>query len=98
MSADDRLIRLVRDLEKSIEHAIASSPRVEQCLARVSEQGYEPSLLLQATLAFAARAEPVRPSGDEGETPSTHEPPTLSPTDKKFLRSLKIAIEEEGET
>jgi len=54
---EDKLRRLVQNLEKSIEQAIASSPQVEECLARIREEGYELSLVLQATLAFAPRGE-----------------------------------------
>ena len=99
MSSDERLTRLVRELEQSIEHAIASSTRVEKCLARVNEEGYELSLLLEATLAFAPKGERVREAVGEahGTTPAEGDgrmAPRLSSTDKQFLRSLKIAFED----
>jgi hypothetical protein len=95
---EDKLRRLVQNLEKSIEQAIASSPQVEECLARIREEGYELSLVLQATLAFAPRGELDHEQVDEvagiggGKLASFR----MSSLDKKFLRSLKIAVDEEA--
>jgi len=95
---EDKLRRLVQNLEKSIEQAIASSPQVEECLARIREEGYELSLVLQATLAFAPRGELDQEQVDEvaGISGSTLKSFRMSTLDKKFLRSLKIAVDEEA--
>jgi len=96
---EDKLRRLVQNLEKSIEQAIASSPQVEECLGRIREEGYELSLVLQATLAFAPRGElnqeqveEVAGIGGANALASFR----MSTLDKKFLRSLKIAVDEEA--
>lgn len=96
---DEKLRSLVRNLEKSIEQAIASSPQVEECLARIRGEGYELSLVLQATLAFApvgeldqTRVEEVAGVPDEAEALFR-----MSTLDKKFLRSLKIAVDVDEE-
>lgn len=92
---EDKLRRLVQNLEKSIEQAIASSPQVEECLARIREEGYELSLVLQATLAFAPRGELNQEQVEEvaGISLASFR---MSSLDKKFLRSLKIAVDEEA--
>ncbi len=94
---DEKLLRLVQNLEKSIEQAISSSPQVEECLTRVRDQGYELSLVLQATLAFAPlgeldqkQVEKVAGVFDESDSEFR-----MSTLDRKFLRSLKIAVDEE---
>jgi len=94
---DEKLRRAVQNLEKSIERAIASSPQVEECLTRIRDDGYEVSLVLQATLAFAplgeldaAEVESVADALDESEADFR-----MSTLDRKFLRSLKIAVDEE---
>lgn len=97
---DDKLRRLVQNLEKSIEQAIASSPQVEECLTRIRDEGYELSLVLQATLAFAPRGELDQDhveevAGFRGAAEATFR---MSSLDKKFLRSLKIAVDEESPT
>lgn len=98
LEADDKLRRLVRNLEKSIEQAISSSPQVEECLSRVRREGYELSLVLQATLAFAPRGELNQKDVDEltGVTDELDAGFNMSSLDKKFLRSLKIAVDEES--
>ena len=95
---EDKLRRLVQNLEKSIEQAIASSPQVEECLARIREEGYELSLVLQATLAFAPRGELNQEQVEEvaGIGSSSLASFRMSSLDKKFLRSLKIAVDEEA--
>jgi hypothetical protein len=95
---EDKLRRLVQNLEKSIEQAIASSPQVEECLAKIREEGYELSLVLQATLAFAPRGELNQEEVEEvaGLGSSTFASFRMSSLDKKFLRSLKIAVDEEA--
>ena len=94
---DEKLLRLVQNLEKSIEQAISGSPQVEECLTRVRDQGYELSLVLQATLAFAPlgeldqkQVEKVAGVFDESDSEFR-----MSTLDRKFLRSLKIAVDEE---
>jgi hypothetical protein len=95
---EDRLRRLVQNLEKSIEQAISSSPQVEECLGRIRDEGYELSLVLQATLAFAPRGELDQDRVEEVAGVPNEVSPSLemSSLDKKFLRSLKIAVDEEG--
>ncbi|HXV60944.1 MAG TPA: hypothetical protein VEK15_09640 [Vicinamibacteria bacterium] len=94
---DDKLRRLVQSLEKSIEQAIAGSPQVEECLTRIRDEGYELSLVLQATLAFAPRGELDHEHVEEvaGMMESPGASFRMSSLDKKFLRSLKIAVDEE---
>jgi hypothetical protein len=99
VKGENKMIRLVRDLEKSIEQAIASSPQVEECMARVRAEGYDASLVLQATLAFAPRGQLNQ--GEVEQLGGIHNEQTgvgftMSPHDKKFLRSLKIAVDENG--
>lgn len=96
---EDKLRRLVQNLEKSIEQAIASSPQVEECLARIRDEGYELSLVLQATLGFAPRGELNQEHVEQVAGISGAELSAsfrMSTLDKKFLRSLKIAVDEEG--
>ena len=94
---DEKLRQTVVNLEKSIEQAIASSPQVEECLTRIRNEGYELSLVLQATLAFAPMGQ-LDPKEVEEVAGVLHESDAefrMSKLDRKFLRSLKIAVDEE---
>ena len=95
MESEDNLRPMVRDLEKSIERAISSSPQVEECLSRVREAGYEISLVLQATLVFAPTGELDETAAETlaGISGAKGASFRISPLDKKFLRSLKIAVD-----
>lgn len=94
---DEKLRQTVLNLEKSIEQAIASSPQVEECLTRIRNEGYELSLVLQATLAFAPMGEldPKEVEAVAGELDERDAEFRMSTLDRKFLRSLKIAVDEE---
>ncbi len=97
MKGEDKLTRLMRDLEKSIEQAIAGSPQVEECMSRVQAEGLDASLVIQATLAFAPRGELDHGKVEElgGFSKKSAARFKMSSHDKKFLRSLKIAVDEE---
>ena len=92
---DEKLRREVQNLEKSIEQAIGSSPQVEECLTRIRDQGYELSLVLQATLAFAPLGELDPKAVEEvaGILDLSEAQFRMSTLDRKFLRSLKIAVD-----
>ena len=94
---DEKLRQTVINLEKSIEQAIASSPQVEECLTRIRNEGYELSLVLQATLAFAPMGELDQKQVEEvtGALDEVDAEFRMSTLDRKFLRSLKIAVDEE---
>ncbi len=96
---DEKLRRVVQNLEKSIEQAIASSPQVEECLTRIRDEGYEISLVLQATLAFAPMGELDMKQVEEvaGVFNESDGQFRMSTLDRKFLRSLKIAVDVDEE-
>ena len=96
---DEKLRRVVQNLEKSIEQAIASSPQVEECLTRIRDEGYEISLVLQATLAFAPMGELDMKQVEEvaGVFNESDAQFRMSTLDRKFLRSLKIAVDVDEE-
>ena len=96
---DEKLRRVVQNLEKSIEQAIASSPQVEECLTRIRDEGYEISLVLQTTLAFAPMGEldPKEVEEVAGFLNGSDAQFRMSMLDRKFLRSLKIAVDVDEE-
>jgi hypothetical protein len=89
--------RMVQDLGSTIQRTLAESPQIAHCLNRIKAEGYEVSLVLEATIGFS------RAGSREAEVSTfdfkvdRNDPPLLkmTPLDKKFLRSLKISIEDE---
>jgi hypothetical protein len=75
--------RLVQDLGTTIQRTLSESTQIAFCLNRIRSEGFEVSLVLEATIGFSKTG--------------TREPAEvrMTPLDKKFLRSLKISIGEE---
>ena len=89
--------RMVHDLGATIQRTLAESPQISHCLNRIKAEGYEVSLVLEATIGFSKsgsrEATKLHFKVDKPEAT----PPKMTPLDKKFLRSLKITVEEEDE-
>jgi hypothetical protein len=91
--------RMVQDLATTIQRTLSESPQITLCLQRVRAEGYEVSVVVEATVGFSRVGGPREPA----ETPAfdfrveRSEPARfkMTPLDKKFLRSLKISVEEE---
>jgi len=105
--------RLTEEVGATLRRVLAESPQVAHCLSRIRAEGYDVSVVLEATIGFsrverrdaaAAPAFDVRDVRVEkaGATPLKAEkaepsPPRMTPLDRKFLRSLKITVDDEEE-
>src|SRR5512138_1792925 len=96
--AGEDVTRLSGDLGAALRRVLAESPQIAQCLNRIRAEGYDVSVVLEATIGF------TRTDRREGAAPPTFEvrvekadpaPLRMTPLDKKFLRSLKITVDEE---
>jgi hypothetical protein len=88
---------LARDLAATIRRTFAESPQIEQCLGRIQAAGYEVALSLEASLGFSrGERDPHDESGLDVRV-ERDDPPSIkmTPLDKKFLRSLKISVDDE---
>ncbi len=89
--------RMVQDLGSTIQRTLAESPQIAHCLNRIKAEGYEVSLVLEATIGFnkTGSRETAEVSTFDFRVEKS-EPVALkmTPLDKKFLRSLKISVEE----
>ena len=95
-SSED-LKRLVKELGDTIQRTLADSPQISNCLNRMRSEGYEVSLMLEATIGFNRRDEQEAEVSTFDFRVEKPEPADLkmTPLDRKFLRSLKIAVEDE---
>ena len=90
--------RMVQDLGTTIQRTLAESPQIAHCLNRIKAEGYEVSLVLEATIGFnktGSREATEVSTFDFRVDKSEPAPIKMTPLDKKFLRSLKISVEEE---
>lgn len=93
----DDVKRMVHELGATIQRTLAESPQISHCLSRIKAEGYEVSLVLEATIGFSKSGSRAAASFDFKVDRTETSPPKMTPLDKKFLRSLKITVEEEEE-
>lgn len=92
---DDNTKRFARELAEAIAAAAATDPRVEACRVRARAAGYEMKLSLEAIVGFINR-----PTGEDGRAKAqaaASRPFEISASDRRFLRSLRIAADETKE-
>jgi len=94
----------MQELGNAINESLSDSDRIAAAIGEIKRAGYDVFLVLEATIGFNKREENDEP--EEGETielDNTAEPGRrkigkikLTSQDHKFLRALKIAIDEEN--
>ena len=89
--------RMVQDMGTTIRRTLSESPQITHCLNRIRAEGYEVSLVLEATIGFSRSGsrEPTEVSTFDFQIEKSEQSSVkMTPLDKKFLRSLKISVEE----
>jgi hypothetical protein len=109
----DDVTRLTEEVGATLRRVLDESPRLAHCLSRIRAEGYSVSVVLEATVGLSRverhdtaaapafdirdvrveRAGPSAPKAEKAEPP----PPRMTPLDRKFLRSLKITVDDEEE-
>jgi hypothetical protein len=95
LQLDDNLKQLMKDLGAAINDALSESVEISEAIQNVRNAGYDVFLVLEATIGFNRRtktettedAVPVETEGADTELKVTSQ-------DLKFLRSLKISVED----
>ncbi len=88
---DQRLKNLMKELGEAINHSLSDSDQIAEVMARIKAGGYDVFLVLEATIGLNER------EVDEQPAVARHKgPPDLEVTsqDIKFLKSLRIAVDE----
>ncbi|MGQ9633273.1 MAG: hypothetical protein ACUVXB_03415 [Bryobacteraceae bacterium] len=100
---DDQLKDLMRELGNAINESLSESERISAVIEEIKEAGYEVFLVLEATIGFnkceSSRAAESSEGGGEQE-PCEPERSGASKIrwtshDQKFLRALKIAVDDD---
>ncbi len=89
---DEMTKRFAKELAEAIAAAAATDPRVEACRARARAAGYDMKVSLEAVVGFANR-----PAGEQVDADQSARPFEISASDRRFLRSLRIAADETTE-
>jgi len=99
---DEPLKNLMQELGKAINDSLSESDRIAEAIGEIKRAGYDVFLVLEATIGFNRRDE----NEDDEEQPEAAEEPKrtfeatgkikLTSQDHRFLRALKIAVDEEN--
>ena len=97
---DDRLKELMQELGNAINESLSDSDRIAGAIGEIKRAGYDVFLVLEATIGFNKRDD--ESETEQGVTESdqpVHYESTgkirLTTQDQKFLRALKISVEED---
>src|SRR5258708_6369877 len=98
---EERLKILMQELGNAINETLSDSDRIAEAIGEIKRAGYDVFLVLEATIGFNKRDEEGGEVSEdaETETPRTFEATgkiKLTTQDHKFLRALKIAVDEEA--
>ena len=96
---DEAVNRFARELVDAVSSAVARDPRVESCRHRARAAGYDMRVTLEAIVRFASRTPArgsSRPAPPARDARPRH-PFEVSASDRRFLRSLRIAADETTE-
>lgn len=103
---EEKLKELMQELGNAINESLSDSDRIAAAIGEIKRAGYDVFLVLEATIGFNKRDENGEyESEGEGEATESETPPKrkfestgkikLTSQDQKFLKALKIAIDED---
>ena len=101
---EEPLKHLMQELGNAINDSLSESDRIAEAIGEIKRAGYDVFLVLEATIGFNRRDENADEEDEErGET--SEEPKRTFETtgkikfttqDHRFLRALKIAVDDEN--
>ena len=98
---DDRLKELMQELGNAINESLSDSERIAASIGEIKQAGYDVFLVLEATIGFNKRDEESDDEEESSESESeiqefeSGNKIKWTSQDHKFLRALKIAVDEE---
>ena len=96
---EERLKALMQELGNAINETLSDSDRIAEAIGEIKQAGYDFFLVLEATIGFNKRdeesGEGIEQDADSPRTFETTGKIKLTTQDHKFLRALKIAVDEE---
>lgn len=97
---DDVVNRFARELANAIAEAVAGDPNVEACREKARAAGFEMKLTLEAEVGFAEKPRTAAVADAPGKSKRTgrvRRSLEVTASDRRFLRSLRIAADAAAE-
>ena len=100
---DEPLKRLMQELGNAINDSLSESDRIAEAIGEIKRAGYDVFLVLEATIGFNRREEGAEDEDEDVEVTEEEPKRTFEATgkikftsqDHRFLRALKIAVDDE---
>jgi hypothetical protein len=103
---EEPLKHLVQELGNAINDSLSESDRIAEAIGEIKRAGYDVFLVLEATIGFNRRDENSGEDEEEVEGAEQSEPKPrsfeatgtikLTSQDQRFLRALKISVDDEN--
>jgi hypothetical protein len=93
---DQELKKLMKELGEAINESLAESDQIADVVARIKDGGYDIFLVLEATIGFSKQGEKTSDKGSLVSTFSTKPELKVNDQDVKFLKSLRIKIDDDA--
>jgi hypothetical protein len=103
---EEKLKELMQELGNAINESLSDSDRIAAAIGEIKRAGYDVFLVLEATIGFNKRDENGEYESEDSDVDADSETPPkrkfestgkikLTSQDQKFLKALKIAIDED---
>jgi hypothetical protein len=93
---DQQLKQIMKELGEAINESLADSEAIAEVVSRIKEGGYDIFLVLEATIGVSKPGEKSAEKTSLVTTLSSDPELKVSDQDLKFLKSLRIKIEEDA--
>jgi len=87
----------MKELGEAINGSLSDSEQIAEVVARIKEGGYDIFLVLEATIGVSKQGDNAPEKASLVSTLSTNPELKVSDQDLKFLKSLRIKIDDESE-
>ena len=92
---DPQLKQLMKELGDAINESLSDSEQISEVVSRIKEGGYDIFLVLEAPIGVSKQGEKSQDKTSLVSTMSTNPDFKMNDQDMKFLKSLRIKIEED---
>jgi len=93
---DQQLKQLMKELGEAINESLADSDQIAEVVSRIKEGGYDIFLVLEATIGVSKPGEKANDKTSLVTTLTSNPEFKISDQDLKFLKSLRIKIEDDA--
>ncbi len=102
---EERLKALMQELGNAINDSLSDSDRIAEAIGEIKQAGYDVFLVLEATIGFNKREDDDDDDADDAGEPEVRPEVKrvfestgkirFTSQDQRFLRALKIAVDED---